>query len=63
MAVLLSIFALALGFGCGAYLISSVEQGRPWALETVRAMGPVPAPARPHARERETREADRALAA
>lgn len=45
MTVVLAILALALAIGCGAYLIHSVSHGRPWALELVRAMGQIPAPA------------------
>ncbi len=44
MAVLLSIVALLLAAGSGAYLIYSVERGRPWALEVIRAVGEIPTP-------------------
>lgn len=44
MAILLSIVALLLAVSAGAYLIFSVERGRPWALEVIRAFGEIPAP-------------------
>jgi hypothetical protein len=44
MAILLSIVALLLAVSAGAYLIYSVERGRPWALEVIRAVGEIPAP-------------------
>ncbi len=45
MTVVLSILALGFAVGCGAYLIYSVSRGRPWALEVIRAVGEIPAPA------------------
>ena len=45
MIFVFSILALTLAVGAGAYLIYSVMQGRPWALEAVRAYGEIPGPA------------------
>ena len=47
MIVVLSILALTVAAGCGAYLIYAVEKGRPWAVEAMRAVGEITALAPP----------------